>query len=93
MIDSIQVMHQFFMWPADDTHRRLVAYYRRMGFVFEREVGDSGLADLPHLLVCGGVGTRMNGDVPVLLHRWSRVMRASKEWSPCFQDNLTNVTS
>ncbi len=61
---------------ADHIHRRLVAYYRRMGFIVEREVEGGKLSDLPHLLIWGGVGTRMNGDVQRLLRRWSKALLA-----------------
>jgi len=40
-----------------------------------RVVGDNGLRDLPDLLVWGGVGTRMNGDVDALLEKWGGVVR------------------
>ena len=46
----------------DETHRKLVLYYRRMGFKVVREV-TGGLGDLPHMLVWGGVGTRMDAGV------------------------------
>ena len=62
------------MWHADHIHRRLVAYYRRMGFTVVCDVEGGRLSDLPHLLVWGGVGTRMNGNVPRLLHRWSKAL-------------------
>lgn len=81
---SLGVRASYAVCFADRTHKRLVAYYTRMGFEFEREVGGNGLADVPHLLVWGGVGTRMNGDVPLLLGRWSRAMLASKDWGPRF---------
>ena len=61
---------------ADHIHWRLVAYYRRMGFTVERVVEGGRLSDLPHLLVWGGVGTRMKGDVPQLLRRWSKALLA-----------------
>ena len=57
---------------ADYTHRKLVAYYRRLfGFKVVREVGGNGLRDLPDLLVWGGVGTRMNGDLESMLCKCS----------------------
>ena len=61
---------------ADHTHRRLVAYYRRMGFTVEHEMEGGRLSDLPHLLVWGGLGTRMNGSVQKLLRRWSKALLA-----------------
>ena len=52
---------------------KLVRYYGRLGFKTVRVVGDNGLMDLPDLLVWGGVGTRMNGDVDALLEKWGAV--------------------
>lgn len=60
---------------ADAIHARLCKYYRRMGFVAVREVGGNGLPDLPHQLVWGGVGTRMDADIGSFLQRWSGPIR------------------
>ena len=62
---------------ADDDawHERLVAYYSRFGFVPVRTVTGSGLGDLPHMLVWGGAGTRMDADVEGMLRRWTRAVR------------------
>ena len=51
--------------------QRLVSYYRRLGFVVVRTVGDGGWQDIPDLLVWGGVGTRMDADIATMLTRWS----------------------
>ena len=51
--------------------QRLVTYYRRLGFVTVRTVGDGGWQDIPDLLVWGGVGTRMDADIAAMLRRWS----------------------
>lgn len=58
---------------------KLVRYYGRLGFETVRVVGDNGLSDLPDLLVWGGVGTRMNGDVDALLEKWGGVIRNTLE--------------
>lgn len=50
----------------DETHRKLVLYYKRLGFKPVREV-TGGIADLPHMLVWGGVGTRMDADLQAFL--------------------------
>ena len=50
-------------------------YYGRLGFETVRVVGENGLRDIPDLLVWGGVGTRMNGDVDALLAKWGGVIR------------------
>lgn len=47
----------------DDMHRKLVRYYERMGFEVECEVTGENVSDIFHLLVWGGVGTRMNADL------------------------------
>ena len=54
---------------------KLVKYYQRLGFVSVRRVGDGAATDLTDLLVWGGVGTRMNGDLPALLRKWGKVVR------------------
>ena len=65
------------MLPADLWHKRLVSYYSRFGFKPVREVGDSGLRDLPDLLVWGGVGMRMDADIALMLKQWSQAIRHS----------------
>lgn len=51
-------------------HQKLVKFYRRIGFTEVREITGSTLGDLPHLLVWGGVGTRMDADIEELLLKW-----------------------
>jgi hypothetical protein len=59
-----------------EQHRRLVAYYRYFGFKAAHRVGGRGFfADIPHLLVWGGVGLRMDLEVTAALARWARVLR------------------
>jgi hypothetical protein len=55
-----------------------VRYYSHFGFRPVRVVGGGGLADLPHLLVWGGAGTRMDADLAATLHRWSRAIRGAR---------------
>lgn len=50
-------------------------YYSRFGFVAVRTVTGSSLADLPHMLVWGGAGTRMDADIEGMLRRWTRAVR------------------
>ncbi|KAL6768800.1 hypothetical protein ACKKBF_B16270 [Auxenochlorella protothecoides x Auxenochlorella symbiontica] len=64
---------------AEDTHARLVRYYRRLGFVARRDVRGERLSDVPHLLVWGGRGLRMDGDVAALTRRWAPVVRAGAQ--------------
>jgi hypothetical protein len=54
-------------------HRRLVRYFRRLGFEPIRDVG-AAAADLPLRLVWGGAGLLMRGDCAVGLERaWRAV--------------------
>jgi hypothetical protein len=56
-------------------HARLVTYYRYFGFRPKHRVGGRGfLVDLPHLLVWGGEGLRMDLDVDATLARWGRAL-------------------
>ena len=52
----------------DGKHRRLVRYFRRLGFVPSKELG-AALWDLPERLVWGGAGLLMQADCPVVLDR------------------------
>jgi hypothetical protein len=58
---------------------RLVRYYERLGFTPVRVVGQGAATDLTDLLVWGGVGTRMNGDLRALLDKWGKVIRKQAE--------------
>ena len=55
----------------DSWHERLVRYYSYFGFKKVRKVGGNGLSDLPHLLVWGGEGERMDADIERTLKRWT----------------------
>ncbi|KAI3430689.1 hypothetical protein D9Q98_005278 [Chlorella vulgaris] len=59
----------------DEWHQRLVRYYGRFGFRTVRDVQGNSLADLPHMLVWGGAGTRMDADMVSMLRRWSTAIR------------------
>jgi hypothetical protein len=60
----------------DQQHRRLVRYFRRLGFSAIREVG-AAAADLPLRLVWGGAGLLMRGDCAEGLERaWRSVQCA-----------------
>ena len=63
----------------DQQHRRLVRYFRRLGFEPIRDVG-AAAADLPLRLVWGGAGLLMRGDCAVGLERvWRQVDQLSAE--------------
>ncbi|XP_076886584.1 uncharacterized protein LOC143536491 [Bidens hawaiensis] len=55
---------------SDVYHAKLVKFYRRIGFETVYEVTGSSMADLAHMLVWGGVGTRMDANVERLLLKW-----------------------
>ncbi|KAL4420811.1 hypothetical protein ABPG75_010467 [Micractinium tetrahymenae] len=59
----------------DAWHDRLVTYYLRFGFVPVRVVTGDSMADLPHMLVWGGAGTRLDADVLGMLRRWTPAVR------------------
>ncbi len=52
-----------------------------MGFEKVLEVGNNGLSDLPHLLVWGGAGTRMNCSPEQFLRRWAPLLKKSNKES------------
>ena len=55
--------------------QKLVNYYTRLGFEAVRVVGEGASTDLADMLVWGGAGTRMNGNLPELLRKWGAVVR------------------
>ena len=59
----------------DETHRKLVMYYKRLGFRAVREVKGDSLSDVPHLLVWGGAGTRMDASIPSFLDSCNALRR------------------
>ena len=58
----------------DAQHRRLVRYFRRLGFEPRRELG-AGVLDLAPRLLWGGAGLLMQGDCREGLARSSRQLR------------------
>ncbi|KAM5549564.1 hypothetical protein ABKV19_000806 [Rosa sericea] len=55
---------------SDKYHHKLVRFYSRIGFKAVYEVTGSTFGDLAHMLVWGGVGTRMDAKVEALLIKW-----------------------
>lgn len=39
------------------------------------QVGGNGLSDVPHMLVWGGEGTRMDADIQAMLRKWTPSLR------------------
>ncbi len=58
-------------------HQRLVRYYNYFGFEPVVVVEGGRLADLPHMLVWGGAGTRMDADIAIMLAKWTPALRRS----------------
>ena len=59
-------------------HKRLVRYYRRVGFQVIKYVGED-FKDIPDRLVWGGCGTLMREDVDILLSKWSGLLTLMKD--------------
>ncbi|KAL9673243.1 hypothetical protein QQ045_029497 [Rhodiola kirilowii] len=55
---------------SDLYHSKLVRFYTRIGFKSVHEVTGSSIGDLAHMLVWGGVGTRMDASIYELLVKW-----------------------
>ncbi|KAM3291427.1 hypothetical protein P3S67_019716 [Capsicum chacoense] len=51
-------------------HTKLVRFYTRIGFKTVHQVSGESLGDVGHMLVWGGVGTRMDADIDHLLVKW-----------------------
>ncbi|KAK9183901.1 hypothetical protein WN943_024246 [Citrus x changshan-huyou] len=48
----------------------VVRFYKRIGFKVVHEVTGSTMGDLAHMLIWGGIGTRMDANVEELLLKW-----------------------
>ena len=59
-------------------HKRLVRYYRRVGFKVVKYVGDD-VQNIPDRLIWGGCGTLMKEDVDVLIQKWANTLALMKE--------------
>ncbi|GJN20411.1 hypothetical protein PR202_gb07786 [Eleusine coracana subsp. coracana] len=57
-------------------HDKLLRFYTRMGFKAVHEVDGSSIADLAHMLVWGGRGTRMDANIEDLLIKWGKRFRS-----------------
>lgn len=56
--------------------QQLVRFYTRLGFKPVYEVTGSSVGDVGHMLVWGGVGTRMDASVEELMIKWCTRFRA-----------------
>ncbi|KAK3412281.1 hypothetical protein EUGRSUZ_I01062 [Eucalyptus grandis] len=59
-------------------HSKLVRFYTRIGFEAVHEVTGSTMGDIAHMLVWGGVGTRMNANIEDLLIKWCTRFKSQK---------------
>lgn len=63
---------------SDEYHKKLVRYYSRLGWKPVHVVtGD--WTDFLHMLVWGGVGTRMDADLRELLGKWASTMKPTSK--------------
>ncbi|PIN19763.1 hypothetical protein CDL12_07553 [Handroanthus impetiginosus] len=63
---------------TDLYHSKLVRFYKRIGFNPVYEVTGSSLGDLGHMLVWGGVGTRMDANLGDLMIKWCSRFKPNK---------------
>lgn len=54
----------------------MVRFYTRLGFKAVYEVTGSSVGDVGHMLVWGGVGTRMDASVEELMIKWCTRFKA-----------------
>ena len=59
-------------------HKRLVRYYRQVGFNVVKYVGD-GFKDIPDRLIWGGAGTLMDGTIDEFCHKWTNLMKLMQQ--------------
>lgn len=59
-------------------HKRLVRYYKRVGFKVVKYVGED-VKNIPDRLIWGGCGTLMEEDVGVLIRKWADLLSLMKE--------------
>jgi hypothetical protein len=59
---------------SEEYHRKLVRYYGRLGFKPVHEVKGDSWRDFLHMLVWGGVGTRMDADLREILGKWAAIL-------------------
>ncbi|KAF5444300.1 hypothetical protein F2P56_036786 [Juglans regia] len=63
---------------SDLYHSKLVRFYTRIGFKAVHEVTGTTFGDYGHMLVWGGIGTRMDANVEELLIRWCTRFKSRK---------------
>jgi hypothetical protein len=58
-------------------HKRLVRYYKRVGFKVVKYVGED-VRDIPDRLVWGGCGTLMKEEISILVDKWVKTLELMK---------------
>lgn len=53
-------------------------FYKRIGFKVVQEVKGESFGDIGHMLVWGGIGTRMDANVEDLLIKWCARFKPSR---------------
>jgi hypothetical protein len=61
-------------------HKRLVRYYKRVGFNVVKYVGE-GFKDVPDRLIWGGCGTLMKEEIDILIRKWADLLSLMKQRS------------
>ncbi|KAJ7967576.1 Acyl-CoA N-acyltransferase [Quillaja saponaria] len=64
---------------SDLYHSKLVRFYSRIGFKTVHEVTGSSMGDIAHMLMWGGVGTRMDANVDELMIKWCRRFKSTQK--------------
>ncbi|KAF2320880.1 hypothetical protein GH714_031776 [Hevea brasiliensis] len=75
---------------TDLYHSKLVRFYTRIGFKAVHEVTGSTIGDLAHMLVWGGIGTRMDADIEELLIKWCTRIDCRKN-DPCLDVDIVVI--
>ncbi|XP_057744655.1 uncharacterized protein LOC130962454 isoform X2 [Arachis stenosperma] len=76
-IGAVAIRHGY---DSGCTTAQLVRFYSRLGFREVCQVSGSSIGDIPHMLVWGGVGTRMDASIEELMLKWCT--RFKKNQSP-----------
>ncbi|GFP99408.1 hypothetical protein PHJA_002084900 [Phtheirospermum japonicum] len=63
---------------TDLYHSKLVRFYKRIGFETVYEVTGSSVGDMSHMMVWGGVGTRMDANLQDLMIKWCSRFNSKK---------------
>ncbi|XP_057744617.1 uncharacterized protein LOC130962402 isoform X3 [Arachis stenosperma] len=76
-IGAVAIRH---CYDSGCTTAQLVRFYSRLGFREVCQVSGSSIGDIPHMLIWGGVGIRMDASIEELMLKWCT--RFKKNQSP-----------